>query len=133
MSIPSHWAGAFRCGTSGFPVAQLVKNPPAMGRPGFDSWVGKIPWGKEKLHTPVFWLGEFHELYSPWGGKELDTTERLSLLLSTSDAVFLKYKTSISNSGEENKALSRLVAEHDICTPTWLITDENVIFTERGF
>ena len=26
-------------------VAQLVKNPPAMcGRPGFDSWVGKIPW-----------------------------------------------------------------------------------------
>ena len=63
-------------------MAQLVKNPPAMGRPGFDSWVGKIPWGKERLRTPVFWLGEFHELYSPWGGKESDTTERLSLLLS---------------------------------------------------
>ena len=27
--------------------------------------------------TPVFWPGEFHELYSPWGHK--DTTERLSL------------------------------------------------------
>ena len=25
-------------------VAQLVKNPPAMWRPGFDPWVGKIPW-----------------------------------------------------------------------------------------
>ena len=24
-------------------VAQLVKNPPAMQRPGFDLWVGKIP------------------------------------------------------------------------------------------
>ena len=29
------------------------------GRPGFDSWVGKIPWGRE-LPTPVFWPGEFH-------------------------------------------------------------------------
>ena len=24
-------------------VAQLVKNPPASRRPGFDPWVGKIP------------------------------------------------------------------------------------------
>ena len=27
----------------------------------------------------VFLPGEFHGLYSPWGHKELDTTERLSL------------------------------------------------------
>ena len=47
------------------------------GRPGFDPWVGKIPWRRERLPTPVFWPGEFHGLYSPWGGKELDTTERL--------------------------------------------------------
>ena len=26
----------------------------------------------------VFWLGEFHGPYSPWGRRELDTTERLS-------------------------------------------------------
>ena len=25
-------------------VAQLVKNPLQYGRPGFDPWVGKIPW-----------------------------------------------------------------------------------------
>ena len=30
------------------------------GRPGFDSWVGKIPWRRERLPTPVFWPGEFH-------------------------------------------------------------------------
>ena len=48
-------------------------------RPGFDLWVGKIPWRRERLPTPVFWPGEFHELYRPWGCKELDTTERLSL------------------------------------------------------
>jgi len=29
-------------------------------RPGFDPWVGKIPWRRERLPTPVFWPGEFH-------------------------------------------------------------------------
>ena len=52
------------------------------GRPGFDPRVGKIPWRRERLPTPVFWRREFHGLYSPWGLKESDTTERLSLSLS---------------------------------------------------
>ena len=30
------------------------------------------------LPTPVFWPGEFHELYSLWGHKQSDTTEQLS-------------------------------------------------------
>ena len=64
-------------------VAQLVKNPPTMwARPGFDPWVGKIPWRRERLPTPVFWSREFHGLYSPRGRKELDTTEWRSLSLS---------------------------------------------------
>ena len=29
-------------------------------RPGFDPWIGKIPWRKEWLPTPVCWPGEFH-------------------------------------------------------------------------
>ena len=45
--------------------------------PGFDPWVGKIPWGRERLTTPVFWPGEFHGLYSPRSHK--DSTERLTL------------------------------------------------------
>ena len=61
-----------------FLVAQLVKNPPALE----ETWVGKIPWRKERLPTPVFWPGEFQELYNPWGRKESDTTESLSLSLS---------------------------------------------------
>ena len=48
-------------------------------RPGFDPWVGKIPWRRERLPTPVFWPGEFHGLYSLWGHKESNTTEWLSL------------------------------------------------------
>ena len=58
-------------------VAQLVKNPP-----GFNSWVGKSPWRRERLPTPVFRPGEFHGLCSPSGRRESDMTEWLSLSLS---------------------------------------------------
>ena len=52
---------------------------------GFNPWVRKIPWRREWQLTPVFLPGEFHgqrslEGYSPWGCKELDTTERLTTL-----------------------------------------------------
>ena len=33
-------------------------------RPGFDPWVGKMPWRRDRLPAPVFWPGEFHGLYS---------------------------------------------------------------------
>ena len=52
------------------------------GRPGFDPWVRKIPWRRERPPTPVFWPREFHGLYSPRGRKESDSTGRLSLSLS---------------------------------------------------
>ena len=45
----------------------------------FDTWVGKIPWRRERPPTSVFWPGEFHGLYTPGVHKESDTTERLSL------------------------------------------------------
>ena len=44
---------------------------------------GKIPWKKKWQPSPVFLLGEFRGQrslagYSPWSGKELDTTEQLT-------------------------------------------------------
>ena len=39
-------------------MAQLVKNLPTMQ---------KTPRRRERLPTRVFWPGEFHGLYSPWG------------------------------------------------------------------
>ena len=60
-------------------VAQLVKNPPAMRETWVWSLGWKIPWRRERLPTPVFWPGESHGLYRPWGHKESDTTEQLSL------------------------------------------------------
>ena len=49
----------------GFPVAQLAENLPAMQETWvkFNSWVGKIPWRRERLPTSVFWPREFHGLY----------------------------------------------------------------------
>ena len=56
-------------------VAQLVKILPAMR----DTWVQSLDWEhpleKGKATHPVFWPGEFHGLYSPWGSKESDMTE----------------------------------------------------------
>ena len=36
--VPQAWASL---------LAQLVKNLPAVQRPGFHPWVGKIPWRRE--------------------------------------------------------------------------------------
>ena len=60
-------------------VAQLVKNLLATQETWVQSLVGKIPWRRGRLPTPVFWTGEFHELYSPWGHRESDMTEWLAL------------------------------------------------------
>ena len=48
------------------------------GRPGFDPWVGKIPWRRAWQPTLVFLPGESHgqsslEGYNPWDRKESDT------------------------------------------------------------
>ena len=37
-----------------FQVAQLIKTLPAMQETWFDSWVGKFPWRRDRLPTPVF-------------------------------------------------------------------------------
>ena len=57
-------------------MARLVKNLPAMQ----ETWVRSLGWedplekGKTTHSSILDW-----RLYSPWGHKELDTTERLSL------------------------------------------------------
>ena len=55
------------------------------GRPRFNPWVRKSPWRRKWQPTPVFLSGESHRQrslvgYNPWGHKESDTTEWLTLL-----------------------------------------------------
>ena len=67
------------------------------GRPGFEPWVGKIPWRRERLPTPVFWPGEFHGQYSPWGHKWSDTTEQLSLHFTSLHLVVYNFTTCVGS------------------------------------
>ena len=58
-------------------IGSVAKNLPVIKETMFDPWVGKIPWRREWLPTPVFLPGKSHrqrnlEGYSPWGRKESD-------------------------------------------------------------
>ena len=49
----------------------------------FNTWVRKMPWGRERQPIPVFLPAEFHGQrslvgYSPWSHKESHMTERLT-------------------------------------------------------
>ena len=68
-------------------VAQQVKNRPAM----WEIWVPSLNWEDplEKgmaTHSSVLAWRKFHGLCSPWGRKEWDLTERLSLSFSSHQA-----------------------------------------------
>ena len=64
-------------------VAQWVKNSPAHQK----TWVPSLSWedplekGKATHSSILAWRILYSILYSPWGCKESDTTERLSLSL----------------------------------------------------
>ena len=63
-------------------VTQLVKNLPVMGKIWVRSPGWEDPLEKGTATHSSIWPGEFHGLYSSWGGKESDMTERLLLSLS---------------------------------------------------
>ena len=72
-------------------------------RPGFDPWVGKIPWRREWQHTPVSLPGKSHGQRSlvgcsPWGRKESDMTEQLTHIHLSSIylSIPISYLSSIS-------------------------------------
>ena len=72
-------------GTAASLVAQRVKNLPASRRPGFNLWVGEIPWRKKRLPTPVFLPRKSHGPRTeetgglqPMGSQESDKTQQLN-------------------------------------------------------
>ena len=60
-----------------YPGGPVVETPHSQrGRPGFNPWVGKIPWRRAWQPTPVFLPGKSHGQrslagYSPWGCKRV--------------------------------------------------------------
>ena len=68
----------------GFPCGSAGKESACnAGDLGLIPGLGRSP-GEGKGYTSLqyFWPGKFHGLYSPWGRKESDMTERLSLSLT---------------------------------------------------
>ena len=66
--------------TQGFPGGSDSKESACkVGNLGSIPGLGRFPWRREWLPTPVFWPGEFQGLYSRWVCKESDTTEQLHL------------------------------------------------------
>jgi len=64
----------------GFPCGLAGKESTCNeGHLGLIPGLGRSPGEGKSYPTPVCWAGEFPGLYSPWGRKGSDTTERLSL------------------------------------------------------
>ena len=98
VPLPRHASLPFRspepdiyhavCSFLGFPGGASGKEPACPcrrpRRRGFNPWVGKIPWRRAWTPTPVFLPGESHGQRSlvgcsPWGHRESEMTERLSM------------------------------------------------------
>ena len=66
-------------------VAQLVKNPAIIQETAGNAGdLGSIPWRRKWQPTPIFLSGKSYGQrsmagYSPWGCKELDMTEQLTV------------------------------------------------------
>ena len=68
----------------GFPCNSAGKESACnVGDLGSVPWVGKIPWRRERLPTPVFWPGEFHGLYSPWGHMDYKSDQKYFIVTWT--------------------------------------------------
>ena len=79
------------------------------GRPGFDFWVGNIPWRRQWQSTPVLLPGESHGQRSlvgcsPWDRKESDTTERLHFHFH----IYISHLMQKANSLEKTLILVRI-------------------------
>ena len=80
LIILHNWICTYITCNRGFPCGSAGKesacNAGDLGSiPGFYPWVGKILRRMERLTNPLFWPGQFHGIYSPWGRKESDRTE----------------------------------------------------------
>ena len=75
----SDWTELNWTANNGFPGGSAVKNPSDNERDMFDPCVGKIPWSRKWLPTPVLLPGKSHGQrslpgYSLWVAEELDVT-----------------------------------------------------------
>ena len=93
-------------------VAQLVKDPPAVQETPFDSWVGKIPWRRDRLPTSIF-------LSFPGGSVSKESP------CNTGDLGFLPWLGRSPRGGQGNP-LQYSCLENPMDTRTWLSAVQGV-------
>ena len=93
-------------------VAQLVKDPPAVQETPFDSWVGKIPWRRDRLPTSIF-------LSFPGGSVSKESP------CNTGDLGFLPWLGRSPRGGQGNP-LQYSCLENPMDTGTWLSAVQGV-------
>ena len=88
----------------------MVKSLPAMK----ETWVLSLDQEdplEKRISSPVFLPGEFHRLrrlagYSPWGGKESDTTEKLHFHFHKHTFLSLKLVLRISSEKHTHREMN---------------------------
>ena len=83
----------------------------------FDPWVGKIPWRRAWQPTVVFLPGESHGPrslvgYSPWGHKELDTTEHIIVLRHL---MYRRHSLNVENQSECGDSFLKISYKLCVC------------------
>ena len=109
------------------------------GRPGFDPWVGKIPWRRKWQPTPVFLPGESHGWrnlvgYSPRGRRESDTTEWLHFHFQGSVSRAKQRSEAWHKLGNRNHSLPFNICQPDstiyaILLAAWFLIHSHYQFT----
>ena len=94
-------------------MARVVRNLPTKQETWIWSLVGKIPWSRKWQPTPIFLTGKSHAYsslvgYSPWGHKESDRTEQLSMPVFTSNQ-------------DESLPIPTSQPQRPVPTMTWLL------------
>ena len=82
---------------------------------GFNPWISKIPWRRKWQPIPLFLPEKSHgqsslTVYSPWGRKELDMTEQLSM--HTSGYLHTYRKSLICRKNMDHSFLSLIFHPH---------------------
>ena len=81
----------------GFPGGSASKESTCNAGPGFDPWVGNIPWRRERLPTLVFWPGRsldciIHGVAESWTWlSDFHTVKGFSIVKEAEVDVFLEF------------------------------------------
>ena len=97
MGFPGSLAGKAACNAGDPSLIPGLRRSPGEGN---IPRVGKNPWKRERLPTPVFRPRVFHGPHSPWGHNKSDKTEQLSLFTFCLLYTIFRYYSFILNRDE---------------------------------